>query len=83
VIKVFCFFFSKKKSLLSRRRQSLAEKYPSLVLQLAERWTAWAAASDVDQWDDAFDTGHTRHRQNWGSYEVPRLPQASDQVQSD
>jgi arylsulfatase len=69
---------------LDRSEQdNLAEKYPGLVLQLAERWTAWAAASYVDQWDDAFDTGHTRHRQNWGSYEVPRLPQASDQVQSD
>jgi hypothetical protein len=37
----------------------------------------------VDQWDDAFDTGLKRHRQNWGSSEIPRLPQASDQVESD
>jgi len=62
---------------------NLAAQQPERVLQMAERWTAWAAASDVDQWDDAFDTGHTRHRQNWGGFDVQSLPQASDQIQSD
>jgi len=69
---------------LDRSEQvNLAAQHPDRVVQMAEQWTAWAAASDVDQWDDAFDTGHARHRQNWGGYEVPLLPEASDQVQSD
>ncbi len=62
---------------------NLAAQQPERVLRMAKQWTAWAAASDVDQWDDAFDTGHTRHRQNWGGFELQSLPQASDQVQSD
>jgi arylsulfatase len=71
---------------LSRDRSeqdNLAVEYPDRVLAMAQAWTAWAAASDVDQWDDAFDTGLTRHRQNWGGSETPRLPQASDRVESD
>ena len=61
----------------------LSRLHPDRVLQMAERWTAWAAVSDVDQWDDAFEPGHTRHRQNWGSFETLELPQASDRVESD
>jgi arylsulfatase len=70
---------------LSRDRSEqddLASKYPDRVLAMAQAWTAWAAASDVDPWDDAFDTGLTGHRQNWGGSETPRMPQASDRVES-
>jgi arylsulfatase len=67
-------------------QDNLARQHQDRVLKMAEQWTAWAAAADVDQWDDAFDpglTGRTRNRQNWGSYEVPNLPQAMDAVQDD
>lgn len=62
--------------------EDLAGREPDRVRRMARQWDLWAEASFVDVWQDSFD--HLkRDRQNWGGAEVPRLPQASDQVETD
>lgn len=53
----------------------LAASQPERVRTMARQWDEWAAASDVDPWDDKYDRNLTgRSRMNWGgANEIQRV----------
>jgi arylsulfatase len=53
----------------------LAARYPDRVRTMARQWDEWAAASDVDPWDDKYDRNlNGRSRMNWGgANEIQRV----------
>lgn len=58
--------------------RDLAKIHPDRVARMAAQWDAWAAESDVDAWQEAYDERLKRVRQNWGGGELPQRPQAMD-----
>lgn len=47
------------------------------VVRMARQWDEWAAASDVDPWDEAYDNHlKGRARMNWGGADTIQLPEA-------
>lgn len=58
----------------------LASAQPMLVKQMAKQWDDWAAASDVDPWNDVYDKNWKgTPRKSWGGEEVPARPYALKQ----
>ena len=55
----------------------LAASQPARVKKMADEWDEWAAASDVDPWQDQYDRNlKGRARQNWGGAGIPARPYA-------
>jgi arylsulfatase len=61
--------------------RDLAAAKPALVRKMAAQWDAWAAASYVDPWQEAYDIYlGGRPRQNWGFGDIPEHPEAMDEI---
>lgn len=58
--------------------RDVAAAEPARVTRMAKQWNEWARRSDVDVWDERFDTMLTGRRQNWGTGDQARMPQAMD-----
>jgi arylsulfatase len=61
--------------------RDLAAAKPALVRKMAAQWDKWAAASYVDPWQETYDVYlGDRPRQNWGFGNIPRHPDAMDEI---
>jgi arylsulfatase len=62
--------------------QDLATAQPARVATMAAAWDAWAKASFVDPWNDAYDVYLKKPpRRNWGGGEVPKHPEWMDRTE--
>ena len=44
----------------------VAVRHGTMLRHMAGEWEGWAAASDVDPWQERYDAGLKGPRQNWG-----------------
>lgn len=58
--------------------RDVAAANPEHVTRMANQWDEWASRSDIDVWEDRFDNMLKGPRQNWGTGEQPKIPQAMD-----
>ncbi|MCM8732447.1 arylsulfatase [Hephaestia sp. GCM10023244] len=61
--------------------RDLAGTNPTRVIKMANQWDKWAEASDVDPWSESYDVYlNGAIRQNWGTQNMPRHPEAMDEM---